>query len=62
MEQGEKLLQEYIILKQTMAIIQQERQKEHEEWKLERETLLEKHIILKQLVTRYQLGLRTLKV
>ncbi|KAK9986122.1 hypothetical protein SO802_031073 [Lithocarpus litseifolius] len=45
-----------------MAIQQQERQKEHEEWKLERETLLQKHIILKQLVTQYQLGLRTLKV
>jgi len=62
MEQGEKLLQEYIILKQTMAIQQQECQKEREERKLEHETLLQEYMILKQLVTQYQLGLRTLKV
>lgn len=62
MEQGEKLLQEYIILKQTMAIQQQEHQKEREERKLEHETLLQEYMIVKQLVTQYQLGLRTLKV
>nr|POF02663.1 hypothetical protein CFP56_38130 [Quercus suber] len=61
MEQGEKLLQEYIILKQTMAIQQQEHQKEREERKLEHETLLQEYMIVKQLVTQYQFGLRTLK-